>query len=366
MEISNSIKHLIGISAAVAVLTGCTGGASQLTAPSGGTNSVRQTMGGNRKVDTSQSLLTPPGVKPNLHRTIKDEHIVKPNCCAHRKTLFISDEFGGSNGDGAIYMFDYSSGEPFGQVAPPPEGFALVQGGCALANGDVIFANADMSTLDEYNHSGAYVQTIADPGQRPVACAQDPVSGTVAISNVADTTSGPGSLSFWNGSSLSHPVLVPNMNRVLFLGYRGTSGVLYFDGFDSSNIFQYDKYSGGLFFNVGIRGASVEFPGTVQWSAKTKAMNVGDQTTYSAPRFYQVDARGHVMGSTVTACTSSDKCDIVQAFIKGSGLVGPDADIENANRFAYPAGGLPTLNYPAPYVSPVGSAVSSNSPFDGD
>ena len=38
--------------------------------------------------------------------------------------------------------------------------------------------------------------------------------------------------------------------------------------------------------------------------------------------------------------------------------VGPDAVLLSANRFAFPAGGAPTLNYPAPFIQPIGSAVS--------
>jgi hypothetical protein len=225
----------------------------------------------------------------------------------------------------------------------------------------VYFANTSLSTVDEYAHSGKYVQTILDPGQFPVGCAFDKLTGNVAISNIIDTSGGPGNITIWNGSSLSGPFFPPKMSRVYFLGYEGKTGRLWLSGSDSSGYFQYDSYAGGTFTNVGIHGASVGFPGTVQWSAKTKLMNVGDQDTFSAPTFYQVDDGGNVMGSTVTTCTqSSDFCDIIQATFKGPGMVGPDAVLLSANRFAYPAGGSPILNYPAEYIGPTGAAVSPN------
>jgi len=362
MKISNSAKYVIGVTAAVALLAGCTNGGSQLTPSSGmGTNAVHQKMGGNHKVDLSQTLVVPRSIKANTHRTIKSERLVKPNCCALQKTLFVGDAFGGSSFVGAIYMFDYNTGASLGQVATPPEGFLEVQGGCSDTSGNVFFSNTALSTVDEFNHSGTYVQTINDPGQFPVGCAFDKSSGNLAISNIIDTSGGPGSISIWSGGSLSGPFFPPNMSRVYFIGYEGKTGTLWLSGSDSSGFFQYDSYAGGTFTSVGVHGASVGFPGTVAWSASTRWMNVGDQDTFSAPTFYQVDDGGNVMGSTVTTCTqSSDFCDIVQASIKGPGLVGPDAVLLSANRFAYPAGGAPTLNYPAAYVQPIGSAVSPN------
>jgi hypothetical protein len=362
MKISNSAKYVIGVSAAVALLAGCTNGGSQLTPSSGmGTNAIHQKMGGNHKVDLSQTLIVPRSVKANLHVVVKNEHLVKPNCCALQKTLFVGDAFGGSSFTGAIYMFDYNTGASLGQVATPPEGFLEVQGGCSDTSGNVFFSNTALSTVDEYNHSGTYIQTINDPGQFPVGCSFDKSSGNLAISNIIDTSGGPGSISIWNGGSLSGPFFPPNMSRVYFIGYEGKTGTLWLSGSDSSGFFQYDSYAGGTFTSVGVHGASVGFPGTVQWSANTRWMNVGDQDTFSAPTFYQVDDGGNVMGSTVTTCTqASDFCDIVQATIKGPGLVGPDAVLLSANRFAYPAGGSPTLNYPAAYVQPIGSAVSPN------
>ena len=108
-----------------------------------------------------------------------------------------------------------------------------------------------------------------------------------------------------------------------------------------------------------IHGAPVGFPGTVQWSAQTKTMVVGDQDSFSAPTFYWVDDLGNVVGRTILQCDQeSDFCDIVQAAIKGSGIVGPDAISLGAARFPFSAGGAPVLNYGAPFEQPIGSAVS--------
>lgn len=363
MRISNSLKYIIGISAAVALLAGCSGNSSQLG--SGGNSVVpnlHQTMGGNHKIDLSLTLVTPPIVKPHFHK-VPNMKLVKPNCCAYQKTLFIGDAFGGSSFTGAIYMFDYKSGASLGQVASPPEGFDEVQGGCSDKSGNVYFANTAMSTIDEYNHSGAYVATLSDPGQFPVGCAYDRSTGNLAVSNIVNTSGGPGSISIFSGGVLQNTYFPPNMIRVYFLGYEGGTGTLWLDGEDSSGFFQYDSFIGGTFTPVAITGGTILFPGMVQWSAQTGSMNVGDQDTFSAPTFYQVSDAGAITGSTVTTCAQvSDFCDIVQAVIKGPGIVGPDAILVQANKFAYPGGGAATLNYPASYVQPIGSAVSPNVP----
>ncbi len=359
MKISNSAKYVIGVSAAVALLAGCTSSGGSQLAPGGAMtpSGVHQTMGGNHKVDLSMTLVTPKSVKPNLSRKVKDMARVKPNCCGLQKTLLVSDAVGGSSFTGAVYLFDYNTGAAMGSLAPPPSGWLEPQGACTDKSGNFFVANTAVSTVEEYNHSGTYVSTIADPGQFPVGCAFDRSTGNLAISNIIDTSGGPGSISIASGGTITNTYFPNNMSRVYFIGYEAGTGTLWLSGSNSTVGFQADTFANGTFKNVAISG--ILFPGTTQWSAGVKWMVLGDQDTFSAPTFYQVDDGGNIVGSTVTQCTqSSNFCDIVQAVIKGPGIVGPDAILVSANRFAFPAGGAPILNYPAPYVQPIGSAVS--------
>jgi len=359
-----SISAAACVCAAVTLLAGCTGnGVSQLS-PAGnvaGTN--HQTMVGNRKIDLMRTLVTPRSVRPNVRRHVTDARIVRPNCCALQKTLFASDAFGGSSFTGAIYMFDYVTAAFLGQVAPPPEGFLEVQGGCSDTSGNVYFANTAFSTIDEYNHSGTYVATLSDPGQFPVGCSYDKTTGDLAVSNIIGTSGGGGSLSIFHAGVLQNTYSPPNMSSVYFLGYEGKTGTLWLDGLNSSGFFQYDSFSGGTFANVGVHGATIGFPGMVQWSAQTKAMNVGDQDTFSAPTIYQVDDNGNVVGETVLTCVQpSDFCDVVQGVIKGPGLVAADSAALSVGRYPYPVGGESILDYVVPngYVQPIGAAISPN------
>ena len=88
-------------------------------------------------------------------------------------------------------------------------------------------------------------------------------------------------------------------------------------------------------------------------------MNVGDQDTFSAPTIYQVSDTGQITGATVTQCASpSGYCDIVQGFIKGSRLVGPDAVNDSVGIFPYPAGGQPEVVLSGTVGQTIGSVVS--------
>ncbi|MGA8533973.1 MAG: hypothetical protein WB615_07680 [Candidatus Tumulicola sp.] len=359
MKISYSAKYVIMISAAVALFAGCTNGGGSQLAPTGGAaapNAAHQKMAGNHKVDLSLTLVTPRGVRPNLQREIKNAKQIEPNCCALQKTLIVTDSFGGSTFSGAVYAFDYNTAAALGALPAPPEGFFEPQGACSDNAGDFYIANTAASTIDEYSHSGTYIATISDEGQYPVGCSFDRSSGKLAVSNLIDTSEGPGSISIFSGGVLQNTYYPPNMSRVYFLGYEGGTGTLWLDGSDSSGVFQYDSFSGGSFTPVPITGGSIDFPGAVMWSGKVKSMVVGDQGTST---FYQVSDTGVITGSTVLQCTQqSNLCDIAQATIKGPGLVGPDVASEGAARFAFPAGGPPILTYPASYIEPIGSAVS--------
>ncbi|MBV8372816.1 MAG: hypothetical protein JOY69_06115, partial [Candidatus Eremiobacteraeota bacterium] len=351
MKIGSSTKRPAAICAFAALLAACTPSGSRLT-PNGGSmgsadhHALDPTPGTAR----SRTLLTPPSV--TLHfRHVYSTKPVKPNCCALQKTLFVSDAFGGSSFTGAVYAFDYNSGASLGILAAPPEGWLEVQGACADDSGNVYFANTEKSTIDEYSHSGTFITALADPNQYPVGCAFDRTTGNLAVSNITSVSGGPGSLSIYHDGVLQHVYLPPNMDRVYFLGYEDSTGILWLDGENSSGLFQYDSFSGGTFVPVMITGGAIAFPGAVMWSGKTKTMVVGDQSTFSAPTFYQVDDAGHIVGETVLQCTQqSDFCDPVQATIKGPGLVSPDAAELGVARYAFPAGGSPILQYVAPYV----------------
>jgi hypothetical protein len=355
-----SAKHLLSVSVSAFILAACSAGSGSPVTPirsSTATEIAQLRTAGNHILDV-RMLVTPTNVRLRPHR-VASVKVIKPNCCALQKTLFVVDGYAGGSFAGAVYMFDYLTGVLLGQLASPPEGWAEPLAACSDTSGNVYITNIRISTMDEYSHSGTYVATFEDPGQFPSGCAYDKSTGDIAVSNLIAYDGGPGSISIYHGGVLQNTYYPSNMSRVVFLGYYGTSGTLFLDGSDSSGYFQYDSFKNGSFKNVGVHGADIGFPGTVAWSGKTGLMNIGDQDTFSTPTFYEVDASGNVRGSVVTECAQeSDFCDIIQASIKGPGLVAPDGVAGTVNRFPYPAGGDPNLSYPAGFELPSGTAVS--------
>ena len=257
-------------------------------------------------------------------------------------------------------MFDFKTAKELGQLGPPPEGWSEVQGACTDRHGNVYFANTVTSTIDEYTHDGSYMATLSDAGQYPVGCSYDTSSENLAISNIISTSGGQGSVSIFHGGALQNTYYPSNMARVYFLGYQGTTGTLWLDGSNSSGIFAYDKFAAGTFTPVPISGGTIGFPGGVQWSAKTNAMNVGDQAA-PAPTIYQVAPSGKIVGSTVLACGQpSGVCDSANFIIKGPWVVA--SAYPSVALFAYPAGGMPVRFFGQNLNSPIGLAISSGTP----
>lgn len=362
MKISNSAKYVIGVTAAVALLAGCSnGGGSQLASGGSMVPSAHQVMGSNHKV--LNTLLTPPSVRQvTPHPTIS--HPMKPNCCGYAKLLYVSDAIGGASFTGAVQVFNWPSGTYVGALAAPPEGWSQPQGECVDNKGNVYVANTSRSTIDEFSHSGTFVQALQDSGQYPVGCSFDQGNGNLVVSNIITTSGGAGSLSIYTGATGSPTVVaVPNMARVYFIATAGKTGVTYFDGSDSSGAFQYDSYtdSSNAVTPITVSGGSILFPGSVMFSRMNRWVNVGDQDTFSSPTFYQLSqtsaTTATIVGSTVTTCPTS-VCDIVQGSIKGPRLDGPDAVQLTANIFPYPAGGSPTTTISGVFNQPIGSAIS--------
>jgi hypothetical protein len=153
------------------------------------------------------------------------------------------------------------------------------------------------------------------------------------------------------------------MSSVYSVGYQDGTGTLWLDGFDASGNFQYDSFARGKFTPVSITGGTIGYPGDVQWSAKTRTMNVDDEGLLSTPTIYQVSATGKIIGSTVLACNyQSPGCDVAGFAIKGPGIVAVDLIHGSVALFSYPSGGQPVRSYGSGINQPFGVAISPDAP----
>ena len=333
---------------AAASFAGCAGGGSPL-APSA--NRVN--------VDFSQTLLSPRVAISHLG-TISAVRQIEPGCCARAKTLFVSDAFGGSSFTGAVYAFEYPSGKLLGTLPAPPEGFSEPQGECVDDKGDVYVDNTALSTIDEYSHGGAFVETLADPGQFPVNCSFDPSTGNLAVANIFSSSGGPGNLAIYNGGVLLNTYYPPNTSSVSAIAYRARSGILWLAVGQSSGVFTYDTFSGGTFAAFTIQTGKNHLGNGMQSSALTQSMNISGTTASGQTAIFQVSA-GKITGKTILDCTGnpSAPCGDVAFFIKGPRVTVTDAVRLSASMYRFPAGGHPIHVFSASFTQPIGVAVSS-------
>lgn len=82
--------------------------------------------------------------------------------------------------NGPVDVCSYPQGELVGQLT----GFSWAYGDCTDKIGNVYITDYKENTIVEYAHGGAQpIRTLSVPGTEPVACAVDPVSGDLAVTN---------------------------------------------------------------------------------------------------------------------------------------------------------------------------------------
>lgn len=352
MHSAQSTKHVLSIAAVAALLAGCSNGATSQLAPEA------KAVAGATGVMHNGHLLTTSVLNPRFAFRKSDgrshTHPLRGKIAANVKTLWISDA-----GDNVIQLFSFPSGTYLGAAPPPPEGLSEPQGMCSDNAGDVFVANTTKSTIDEYAGNGTFMQALSDPGEFPAGCAVDPASGTLAVSNIISTSDNAGGISLYkNASGKPQQLTDPNMFEVFFISYYGSTGKLYYSGFNNSFYAAISSYVKGNFKPFVLEGDSIGFPGTVAWGYKTKSLVIGDQDSFYAPAFLQVRASGKVIGKTVLSCPSGD-CDVVQATVRGKYLIAPDSGSIGVGVYAYPAGGDPLFIIGGvSFGQPIGSALS--------
>jgi hypothetical protein len=90
-------------------------------------------------------------------------------------------------------------------------------------------------------------------------------------------------------------------------------------------------------------------------------MNIGGADASGNAVLWRVTAAGKIVGRTILKCpgSPSSTCGPAGFFIKGSRIATADALRLTVYLFDYPKGGDPIQTYVAPYVQPIGVAISS-------
>jgi hypothetical protein len=260
------------------------------------------------------------------------------------KLLYVSDWYAN-----VIDIFGLPSDKQLGELP----NFFQPQGLCTDGS-HVWIPNTETSQILEYRaDSPKKIATLEDPGQFPAGCSYDPITGNLAVSNIAGTSQGEGNVAIYAKASGSpRTYTCSSLFKYYFVGYDDR-GNLYADG-------EVSLASGGFAFCGLRKGASsmrnislnqsIDYPGQVQWDGKY--VTVSDQNDATVYRFTIKGTSGTEEGSTVL--DGADDC--VQNWIEENKVYCPAFSSAAVFIYPYPAGGAP-INKITGFSEPVGATV---------
>jgi hypothetical protein len=301
---------------------------------------------------------------------------ISPDIKRTPRLLFVSD-----NSTYDVYIFSLPDFTLKGTLT----GFSEPQGMCSDRNGDIWLANTGLVQVLEYSRSGTLLNTIEDNYGYPVSCAIDPKTGDIAVVDIYAFLRG-SAVKRASGSGYENVLIygcpsctpklidLPEFELTYFAGYD-PDGDLFVDGRSYSNAVVLAEVPSGSDAGhlISISGATIYYPGMVEWYKTGNELAVGDQECggQRASCVYSIaisGSSGTVTGrTTLTNPAGEPVCDMVQGALNPAfqkNLVGGDYDYcgyspTSEDRWLYPAGSAPT-NYTTNYISgPLGAAVST-------
>jgi hypothetical protein len=217
------------------------------------------------------------------------------------------------------------------------------RGLCTDTNGNLYVADAARSQIVEYASEGSQpIRNLKDPGQKPVACAVDPKTGNLAVTNSKTTSSGNGSVAIYlKAQGKAKLYTNPTLTSALSCGYDNKSN-LFVDG-DAGQPFPGNVWFGELaagqssLLQIKVDG-KIEEPGQVQW--------VDPYVTIGA-LFFNTIYRLAISGTTakVEGTTKLKGHEVVDSWIQGTKVIGGTIIFTSVpgkvDVWNYPAGGKP-------------------------
>lgn len=264
-----------------------------------------------------------------------------------RDLLYVSDSFPYGSND--VFVYSYPRGKLKGKLT----GFNEPSGQCVDKAGNVFITNFGASQILEYAHGGkSPINTLSDPGYYPLGCSIDPTTGNLAVTNRLSTSFTAGDVAIYpHASGTPKSYTDPNFYYYEFCGYDN-QGNLYIDGTTKGSALEFATLpSGGASFSTLTLNQGIGFPGGVQWDGTHLA--IGDQSAAVIYEFAISGSSGTKVGST--PLTGSK--DVVQFWIHGAKVIGPDAGLKDVGYYNYPAGGSPTKTITG-LGEPVGATIS--------
>jgi hypothetical protein len=351
-----SFAYFFGICAIAVAATGC--------GPSAGSGAPA--VGHDATIPRSLAGPLTTAVRPVAAHHDLSPSWLSPDVPKATKVLFVTDA-----GTDDVYLFKLSTLKHLGTIT----GFDNPQGACSDNKGNVWITNLSGQNIIEYSHEGVLENTLSDTSGYPVGCAWDPTTGNLAVTNIEDVSSAPGTVLVYHHASGS-PTAYRNKAQQFnyFAGYD-TKGNLFFDGKNSGDTFMLSELAKGAVKagSIEIIGGTIYFPGTVEWYATGNYLIVGDQLcgdTNAACLYHLTIAHsaGTIKGKTaLKSYTGGSLCDLIQGTEIGSQFVASDYEYgspcsgisSTSDTWPFPAGKDPSLYSTEPTESePIGAAIS--------
>jgi hypothetical protein len=249
-------------------------------------------------------------------------------------------------GSGSVAVFDYpKSDKQIGSFGLP----AASQGECTnvlFGSGKKTFwVTVSSSSIEgglyEFEVGGKGPIKVLRTGDTLVGCAMD-TTGDLAATSINN-----GDVDIYKGATGTPTVSKSPCIEAFFPGYD-KSGNLYVDGFTSAG-FCFAELPKGSSSWTTLSGASVSFPGGVQWDGKYITVNDQEAHTING---YTCSGGSCTLKQTVSLSDASD-CD--QTWIAKGYVICPDAGKNGAEIFKYPAGGNAEATLTGSFSSPLGA-----------
>jgi len=370
---TKSAAYVLSASIAAVLLAACSSGGTQPASPSSGlgmSSSASHLPGHLVRSGPGHLYL---GVKwrTPMHRN-HSKSWISPDVMNSPRLLFSADA-------GAkvvnIFRMSKTSMDFKGALAGPEDGtpFELPQGECGDSHGNIYVVDTDAQKVYGFTRTGTSAFETFDTVDwgHPASCAVDPCSGTLAVTLLTDDGGGNGAVLLYSAASQTPTeIFNPDMANYFFAGYS-PSGDLWVDGLDASGNFILSFCGASSCTTIPTSGGTITYPGAVQFDRVRGQWVVFDQQCNGAQSScsYVVAGSGALSNRVdYFAHNGQEACDVVQAVIgadEGNRIVaGGDADTcgdatPSVNRWAYPAGGVPTTHSSLGIDDPSGSAISN-------
>jgi hypothetical protein len=292
-----------------------------------------------------------------------------------RNLLYIS-----SPADGRVYVYTYPGGKRVGAISGLDSPF----GECSDAAGNVFVvayasASEKSSLIYEYAHGGSQpVETLIDPG-RGAACAVEPTTGNLAVSNSSDESnpySGYGSVAVYDHaqgdpamyySSEQHPFRFCGYDNLGNL-YLVAPSEKYSNRFDFIELPQDSGSFQPIALKVELYDGYGGFTPSVQWDGKYITVSSAANARTGPVTVYRLDVSGttaQVVGATELS-SAKDHPPEGQTWIYPRTLIGVDLYRHNMSQISlwhYPKGGEPRRSTGLGFLEePYGLTLSPASP----